>query len=354
MYSTKNSQAGLVSILVTMVMMIVISLIVLGFAEISTNEQRNSLDSQLSVQAYYAAESGVDDAQAAISNILTSGAIVPNKTVCGNQPGYTLPGTVNATNNVSYTCVLVNASPTSLVYNVGFTSTVVPLISNGPSFGGISFSWKIPQGVVGNVSSCFNNLASLGTFPVASGAGQWTCVYPVVRVDFLDANGVLARANWNADTATMFFVPFNSLSVNNNTTLADRGTLVPARCTNSSCAANLSSGLGGTKYYARITTLYRTNSVLTITANGNKPFSNAQATIDATGRAQDVLKRVQVAVDLSDANAHKIPTAALITGDSVCKRFGVTNNSLNVYNDMSAGGGGNTLCSLQAAGTPSP
>jgi hypothetical protein len=93
---------------------------------------------------------------------------------------------------------------------------------------------------------------------------------------------------------------------------------------------------------------------LTITAAGNKPFSNAQATIDATGKAQDVLRRVLVAVDLTDANAYKIPSSALITEDSVCKRFGVTRNSLNVYDDLSAGGGGNPLCVLQSAGTPAP
>ena len=351
----RKQDEGVVSIIVTLVMLIVITLIVLGFAEISRNEQRSSLDDQLSTQAYYAAESGINDARSVIDAAVVAGSAVQDKTICGNQGNYTLSSTVDAIHNVSYTCVLVNSSPTTLVYNVGYSSTVVPIISaSGAAFNTLQLSWKVPAGLSGTAAGCYTNLANLDTLPVASGSGQWTCNYPLVRIDVLDANGALARANWGGNTATMFFVPFNSGSVANSTGLGARGTMIPARCNASSCVANI-TGLAGTTYYMRITTLYRTNSQLTITSGG-KAFSGAQATIDATGKAQDVLRRVLVAVDLTDANAYNVPSAAIISEDSVCKRFGATNGSFNVYDDLSigAGSGGDALCTQQSVGTPIP
>ena len=43
-------------------MIVIISLIVLGFAQLARRNQRQTLDSQLSTQTYYAAESGVNAA----------------------------------------------------------------------------------------------------------------------------------------------------------------------------------------------------------------------------------------------------------------------------------------------------
>ena len=55
-----RNQDGLVSIIIVVILMIVISIIVLSFAKVVRNEQRQTLDRQLSTQAYYAAESGVN------------------------------------------------------------------------------------------------------------------------------------------------------------------------------------------------------------------------------------------------------------------------------------------------------
>ena len=340
--------------MVTLIMMVVITLIVLGFAEISRNEQRSSLDDQLSSQAYYAAESGINDTRSIINAAVAAGSAVQDKTICGNQGSYILNGTVDAAHNASYTCVLVDASPSTLVYNVGYTSTVVPIISSGGAFTSLILNWQVANGLTATAAGCYSNIASLDVFPVASGGGAWGCNYPLLRVDVLEANGGLSRVNWSSNTATMFLVPFNSAVVNNNATLASRGSAIPARCNASGCTVNI-TGLAGTKYYLRLTTLYQTNSKLTISASAaGVQFTGAQATIDATGKAQDVLRRVLVAVDLTDANAYNVPSAAIISEDSVCKRYGTTNASFNVYDNLTSGGGGNTLCTPQSSGSPIP
>jgi Tfp pilus assembly protein PilX len=56
-----SRQAGMVSIMVTMILMVVLSLIVIGFAQIARRNSRQSLDRQLSTSAFYAAEAGVND-----------------------------------------------------------------------------------------------------------------------------------------------------------------------------------------------------------------------------------------------------------------------------------------------------
>jgi hypothetical protein len=347
-----------VSLIVTLVMMIVITLLVLGFAEVARNEQRSSLDDQLSTQAYYAAESGINDARAVINKTIASGgsSAAQSKTACGNQGSYVLDPTVDSTHNVSYTCVLVDATPSTLTHTVGYNSSVLPLTSGGSSFSTFTLTWYVSSGLPATASGCDTNAASdLHGNPVAanSGAGAWTCNYPLLRVDLVDTAGGFSRASWSSKTSTMFFVPFNSSSVNNSVAFGAQGTAVPARCNSVSCVATI-TGLTSGSYYMRASTMYRDNSTLAISAGGI-PFVGAQATIDSTGKAQDVLRRVLVAVDLTDANAFNIPGAAIVARDSVCKRFSVTPGSFQVYNDISIlGAAGNTYCTVQSLGSPTP
>lgn len=354
-------EAGVVSLMVTLVMMIVITLIVLGFAEIARNEQRSSLDDQLSTQAYYAAESGINDARGVIKQAISTNNIPQDKSTCGPDANYTASGTVDSSHTVSYTCLTVDTHPAALTYSIGSTSHVIPLLSAGGAFPRFDLAWTTQ----GNSSKCPNS-GSPNTFPSETAWVTSKCPSPVVRVDLLDANQPLSRSNWGNATATIFFVPFSSNVANVGTT-SDKGAARGARCTGATtaickasiCVNTSCSGSLGIKYYARITTLYiETNVGLTISAGGIQ-FDGAQAVIDATGKAQDVLRRVRVAVDLTDANSYAIPDGAIISADSVCKRFGVTDHSFTVFdtvnNDLKSGGGGNPFCdpAVSNPGTPS-
>lgn len=354
-------EAGIVSLMVTLVMMIVITLIVLGFAEIARNEQRSSLDDQLSTEAYYAAESGINDARAVINQAISTNKTPQDKTTCGPDANYTASGAVDNIhlNGAAYTCLMVDTHPSTLTYSIGATSSVVPLLSAGGSFQRFDLAWTSP----GNSTLC----PSSGSPNTFTDLGSWSCPAPVVRVDLLDASKPLSRANWSNSTTTIFFAPFSS-NVANVGVISDRGMARGARCTGTTtatCKASICADLAcsaalGTSFYARITTIYvETNVGLSISAAGIR-FDGGQAIIDATGKAQDVLRRVRVAVDLTDANAYAIPDGAIISADSVCKRFGLTNTSFTVFdtvnNDLSSGGGGNPFCNPATSnpGTPTP
>src|SRR5688572_21036006 len=127
--TTRLKEKGLVSITVTMILMIVLSLIVLGFAQVARRNQRQALDQQLSTQAFYAAESAINDVRNLVK-AAGAGASVPAKTACpsGGGGGFynSLNSTVNGSIGASYTCLLVNPAPSSLIYgSIGDRSTIV-------------------------------------------------------------------------------------------------------------------------------------------------------------------------------------------------------------------------------------
>lgn len=352
----RSRESGVVSIMVTMIMMIVISLIVLGFAEVSRVEQRSSLDDHLSTQAYYAAESGINDARAAIvSQLQTGAATIQPKTTCNDQNGYNFNATgasqVSASNGVSYSCVLIDPNVSSLVYDIGYASTVIPIESAGGAFGNLTLQWNSPTTATTN-ANCYTGGQPQRFPPVAS----WLCAYPVLRIDIADVSSPnLPRTAWDGNTQPIFLVPYASggtASIN----IGSSQRVYGVNCT-TSCQVRL-NGLGGanSKYYWRVTTLYRSGFRLTVTAPGGKSFIGAEAQIDVTGKAQDVLRRVRVAIDLT-ANSTS-PSAAIVTRDSICKRFDVTGGSFDVSSDVdmnnSTGADGNILCSQQTHGAPSP
>jgi len=348
------SQAGVVSLMVTLIMMIVITLLVLGFAEVARNEQRSALDAQLSTQAYYAAESGINDARAVINDtIATLGADkVSSNNSCDPQGAYVgLNPTVDAAHNVAYTCLLIDANPDVIEHDIGTQSVVIPIITSS-NISTLTLKWIASPGYPTDPATCQAGAFSARNNVVSAAWG--TCGYPLVRVDLLDANGGLTRSGWAGNTTTAFFSPRNSTTVGNSVALGAQGAEAAARCDAASarCTATI-TGLSGKTYYMRVSTLYRDNSTIFITAGG-ATFVGVQATIDATGRAQDVLRRVKVAVDLTDANVREIPVAAIEVRDSICKRFSVTSNSFQIYSDvdMSAGANGNTYCSPPVGPVP--
>ena len=354
----KKHESGIVSIMVTMVMLIVISLIVLGFAEISRTEQRNTTDAQLSVSAYYGAESGINDALAVISAYYPPGQQIPVKPDCNvdnnlADPYHWLNGTVNNNDKVSYTCLTVNPTPITLTYSAKTSSTVIPLTSTTP-FSSLNLDW----GIASNSSGPNPNFCNTppGTFPPANTWGN--CYFPVLRVDLLNANGQLARGganDWSNDTSTMFLVPSTTIAQSQQASMSSHIGVYGVSCSSTDCRENINLNIapnvnssGGDSYYMRVTTLYRTNSKLTISANNNVNFTGSQVIIDSTGKAQDILRRIEVAVDLTGSNAYEVPSGALITEDSVCKKFGVATGIFGVNSDPNmnnaAGSDGDYLC----------
>lgn len=358
---TKLSQKGMASILVTMVLMVVMSLIVLGFAQVSRRNQREALDNQLTKQAYYAAETGINDYAKKIRTYLTNNPNNPdlsalNKTSCDTN---NLPlaykgiasSNLNGTSDVQYTCVLVNAGPTSLSYSSVSSTKVIP-INSATAISSLTINWQTTQTNVANPTSNCPSASNIGQFPNVS---NWSCSLGILKIDLVPTTGTIAMQNLMADTMTALLVPtklsatgtgilnYTATAVNQYGSLANQGAKVAAKCDNSNCSVTI-TGLTTNSYYLRVSNIYQAAALQVAAYSSSAPSPStqlslvgAQVLIDATGKAQDVLRRVQIRIPVNSTAASSTFDSAIQTTQSLCKQFETSTtqasnpSSLNYY-----------------------
>ena len=314
---------GLVSFMITIIMMLVITLIVIGFTQVSNRNRRESLDRQLSTQAFYAAESGVNEALKVLRTSPTAeqsscdGVVFPAQSLSVNP-------------SVKYTCVLVDPFVPDIITGLNaMSSTVFPFDTvdaggNPVATTRLTFKWSQPQGGTTSTAGC----------PLGSGQFRsslsYSCNYGLLRVDIVKApfNFSGGAASLNALTSTFFLQPTRagggpaSYSIGSSNAY-----IIPSPCVaaTASCTASipLSAGSQVANYNARLTMYYRDAETVTIDAfNGatSLDFKNAQASIDSTGKAIDVLRRIKVRARLNTPDP-TLPPGAIQSQSSVCKRF---------------------------------
>lgn len=335
-----KDQHGIISIMMTMVIMIVISLIVIGLAQVSRNEQTQTLNSQLSTQAYYAAESGVNDAVTILKNM---SGIPPAKTTCGNTPEYQLNQVLNTDgkNNVKYTCVLIDPTPPVLLYQLSSAPTVITIKpASGGTVNDLTFKWSVPGDLsVSNYTSCPSASTTLSgnVFKPATGSGSWQCPYGVLRVDIVPATDFTRQGLYN-DTMSATIVPTSNGSGGSSAFTPSKGVIVAASGCSTSCQYTF-TGMSASEYFVRVSELYQTGALTVSSSAGS--FAGSQVMIDATGKASGVLRRIRVAVDISQGNQNSDTVGAIISGQSVCKKFSTAKGYFSGY-DMPYTG--NPLC----------
>lgn len=337
----RQREAGMVSILVTMILLIVISLIVLGFAQISRRNQRQTLDRQLSSQAFYAAETGVNDARNLINQALLTGAIIPTKPDCTNGSGPAaafyagLNPVIDGPSKVSYTCIMVDPAPTSLAYSdIGTVGTIVPLTSSSGAFSRIKLTWQSKTGSATPVAGC---PATANTVFVPT--GSWNCGYGVLRFDLVPVSGgSMTAASLQDSTLTSFLVPVaagaTTVAYPGGSPVSRNGNnLVATTCTNTGCSMTI-TGLNTDRYYMRLLSLYKDVSLQisgTDASGAAIEIQGSQAVIDATGKAQDIIRRIQVRLPLAASSTNLMSDYALQTTDAICKRFAATDGYFQSY-----------------------
>jgi Tfp pilus assembly protein PilX/uncharacterized protein YegL len=352
-------QAGMASIIVTMITMVVISLIVLGFATLSRRDQRETLDQQLSAQAFYAAESGVEDARKVIQSALRDGRPLVNKEEClTNNPGGNYPtgvGTVlDDFNEVSYTCLKVDASPQAAKYDgVGDDYVVIPIKTNQP-ISRLEITWQPVSQPAGTPASC-----PATTSNVFSPQTSWPCGYGILRSDIIATAGGLTTAGLQSGMLTGYFVPTKVGAVGQLSYQDDRAkpNILAGDCDTVAytvCKATVTNLGANTEFMLRISSLYHASNIAATAYQGSNALSidGAQAVIDATGRAHDVLRRVQVRLPISAGSHGSAPAYAMYSNSSICKRFQVSRTYLNIPADIVNKDNSNPMCVQLSNGVP--
>ncbi|MCA9330908.1 hypothetical protein KC957_02575 [Candidatus Saccharibacteria bacterium] len=342
MISRENSldQSGMVSIVVTMIIMVILSLIVIGFARISRREQRQGLDRQLASQAYYAAESGINDAQTYLKagGTLSSTASTACNTYAADN-GNALPvGKTEqvGSNNVTTSCVLVNNSVTQLVYDgVGTDEEVVFPVksSNGGVINNLYISWQAP----GQDASQYNSTNCPPRSPSSNALvplADWKCPAGTLRIDIVPIQSSFTRDDLiNNSVGGLLYPKIKTTGASSNSEHLNNGNQVWAECPNDgsstySCRVTLANIGSSDGYYVRIRPVYRAADIYIQGLNGNvaSVLTGAQAVVDSTGRANDVLKRLVVRIPTcpTGVTCGKQPAGyALQLADTLCKQYGI-------------------------------
>lgn len=334
-----RDERGLASFIVTFTLILIISLVVLGFAQIIRREQRQALDRNLSSRAFYAAESGINTAVSALNNGY-SGAkpdCRPDGSGLLDSNAYTL----DAASNTELNCLTIDDTPTSLEYpsvSKG-QSLVVPIFAQS-NMNRLEFSWQ--STTASSATSYAACSASNGFLPQAS----WTCSAPVLRVDMIEVTSGISRSSSGNVYSVFMYPTVGGGGPTINYTAGSRSNMVNARCsaanTPNDCKVTLNMPGGVRNYYARIVAYY-TDAKLTITpSNGTNPveLAGAQAIIDSTGKAQDITRRLQVRKSLSNIGA--VPSFGIDAAAGLCKRYLVMKGNGTV---------GNSVLNVQSGGT---
>ena len=328
--NTKNDERGFASITIALVIVLVLSLITVGFAQLARREQQSALNKQLASQAQYAAESGINDV---VKKIESPGAtpipdnpencITPN--VITGEPDGNIIG--DDSRDVSYTCALADLSPNSLQKDLDADSSWYTTFSTDQPLANLKISWKNKA----DYARVPKNAGSKAFAPSGNGTGGWGSSPAVLQVNITPLNGSMTRDNLINRSFTVYLYPSKSGGATPNSISysagANHGVILSGNCTDTAqdCSATIQNlnSVGGTGPYLLHIVDYYDPSIISVTgtpAVGTTPvqFDNAQAKIDVTGKARNVLKRLQVRVPLSPAVP--LPSYA-IEAQNICKRI---------------------------------
>ncbi len=320
----KKNEQGFASIVVALTIIIVLGLLSVGFSQLARREQQSALDKQLSTQAYYAAETGINDTKKYLNDPLT----LPNLTNLNTEQCIT--GSVISTQNdlpgnsgASYNCVIANTRPLSLEYKevpAGTSKVVnfkaVDIAGNPVALNTLKIEWESAGSV-----------APSGPAKAFEPNASWNhkSVIQFSLTPYLD----VATTNHNtlvSNTTTNYLYPNadSNNTVDYQAALANQGVIKDGACdsTTNKCFVIISNiaGQAADNYLIHFINMYKqSNIVITGTsATGPIKFEGGQAMIDVTGKARNVLKRLRVRVPLNPRA--DIPGYS-IEARNICKRI---------------------------------
>ncbi len=366
----KKNQDGAAAILTVIFLSLVMIVLVLSFLRTAITEQRLSSDGDLSARAFYATESGLEDAKRALrefqAGTLDEASLRGDECDVPDSPDYDRVLSSPDAYNIEYTCMLINVTPSSYTFNLSGTnnSFKVPLILDGTSeFDTIRVEWHLDQLVTdggdGQLGTGVNNqirLRTPGDLSLPS-VDEWTSQadtsanFPsMLQVNLFQAPQGAFTSDELTDYRTYISPNFTTGSVNNyqafdnssdtipndgnspNLPGPENGQVLPGTCvyntlTSYACSVDFSGfESADALYYLQVTNLYRPVHVRVTAFDGGaeQNFRGSQATADVTAKAGSVYRRVRAVIDIDQITI--LPDASITTAGSLCKDFAITDN----------------------------
>lgn len=383
-----NKQYGAVSLFVVIFAMLLLSVVTVSFLRIMMSDQRQASDVDLSQSAYDSALAGVEDGKRALLRYQEACANDPGQCdtyatqistdecnaavrIGGVVPGGNGEVSVQQSQsgndsalNQAYTCVTMSLNTddyTGSIQEGG--SRFVPL-RGVSSFDQVRISWFALEDLstpTSNVSAPAKNAGTPLQLPTKA---NWPVNRPpIMRTQLMQFGGQFTLGDFDyitsssqANAMTLFLYPTSNGSTNDTflgrdvrrgetspNPAADDQTSspLPIRCTTSvltgggyACSSTLTLpapiNAGARTAYLRLTPFYKsTNFKVELRDSGSNSliqFKGVQPLIDSTGRANDLFRRVQSRVELTDTT-FPYPEAAVDVTTEFCKDFTVINNA---------------------------
>jgi hypothetical protein len=333
-----KNEKGFASIVIALVLIIVLALFTIGFAQLARREQQTALDKQKATQAQYAAESGINNAYKDIlsGKINDSNASLTNCMKAGGGPSnlpanaLTANQNINTTKGTSYSCVLVSLH-TDNIQKDGLSpdSGIHMTFGTDDPLNTLTLVWGSSTNRQTYAPSLDPNNPSFKTtdnWPYP-GVLQFS-ITPAGSLPATDPNGYLA-----GKTFTFYAYPSSGGSNTISYDTANQGQVVSGACSGSShypCSIKLTNLGGQNKYVIHVAGFYDTSNFLLCANAGSCPTSGSttftgEPIIDVTGKARDVLKRLRVRVFTNGTSANTpddnsiLPNNAL-QAQNICKR----------------------------------
>lgn len=329
-------EEGFASITIAFIMIIVLGLLVVGFAQLTRREQQSALNKQLATQAYYAAETGINDVKKMIKNgdINTANGLNEDKCLTGGVIDNLKK--VNPSTGAEYTCAIVNTLPKDLKF-----TGVNPSESKVSDFQAVNDS-----GAPVTLGSLTITWTSEGATSIPSGSsflpkGDWNSNnHPSVLQFSLTPyqENSLSRDSLKSATATGIFYPAASTGSVNYSGIngVKAGEIVKSSKNGNQFSVTIDSisSPAGDRHLVHFINYYVKSDIVITgkdTSGNDIYFKDAQIMIDITGKARNVLKRLQVRIPGESIQPSSMPGYAL-EAQNICKRLKTTPNSTSFDN----------------------
>lgn len=367
----KRNQQGGVSLFVVVFATLLLSVITVGFVQLMLSDQRQAVDNDLSQSAYDSAMAGVEDAKRVLLKNLDCGGTV--STVCNNARSAVSAGQCNTISrafsgssshserpvegttgndealNQAYTCVVITPdTPDYIAPSIRADDSVLVPLAGVSTFDRVRVSWFTSSDASGATTVNLPSFAPELPTPVS---GLWTPTMPsLLRTQLIQTGSSFTLEQFDDNNAKSLFLYPAATGVTSLSYALDgrrSGSAAPQqiRCQTNfgagayACTATilLPNPVGGSaanraNAFLRVSPLYNASSVRVQLLNGGTAvnFNGVQPSIDSTGRANDVFRRVETRVEM---NAEALyPRATLEVRGDLCKDFSVTDRASDYSN----------------------
>lgn len=348
-----DRQRGAASIFIVIFFALLTGVITVSFVRITNQDQQQALNNDLSQSAYDAAKAGTTDANRVIDYCEND---APDKTAClaklNNEcqdvaefaskiglemDGYAVrvgTGSNDAKLNQSYTCAKINLEPDAIAVTLEDRQMRIIELKSASQINAIRVKWFDNKDHTDQPMTLPKAPVPDKKFPKSATDEGWggASTPPVMRVQLVNLGPNPTVDKFSSTVSAAFLYPATS---GNTGTALGPGQPVKTPCKEVSyengelaCSADMTAVIpAGTSAYLVVMPIYnKTNiEIQGLTGIDGEPVGlQGYPSIDVTGKADDVFRRVRSTIDLHGTRGgHDLP--AFDTVKTLCKNFGVSN-----------------------------